>query len=61
MRFLSLIKHIKQTYEAGLLSLVFPQIGRVEVERQCGLGHSVDAATKRCSYGHRIAWKREHN
>jgi hypothetical protein len=59
MRFLSLIKHIK--HEAGLWIAVFPQIGRVEAVHQCEFGHSVDAATKRCSYGHRVARKREHN
>ena len=56
-----MIKYIKQTYEEGLLFAVFPQIGPVEAERQCEFGHSVDAATKRCSYGHRIPRKREHN
>jgi hypothetical protein len=55
-----MIKHIKQTYE-GLSLAVFPEIGRVEAGRQCEFGHSVDAATKLCSYGHRIARKREHN
>jgi hypothetical protein len=56
-----MIKHLKQTYEERLWLAVFPQIGRVEAERQCEFGHSVDAATKRCSDGHRIARKREHN